>query len=159
MVIAIDVLATIAALCTAVIFGTDVLGAVVMRPTYAEVDDRTLVEVTGRSHKYGTARMPLPGIASVVGAAATVVVAFIAGNVAAGVLASIGLACLGLWLVLFNRISLPINKILIAAVDAGETPANARALQEKWDSIINVRAVLQGCALLAFCLTLAVGAQ
>jgi hypothetical protein len=112
-----------------------------------------------KSYKYGTARMPLPGIASVVGAAATVVVALIAGNVAAGVLASIGLACLGLWLVLFNRISLPINKILIAAVDAGETPANARALQEKWDSIINVRAVLQGFALLAFCLTLAVGAQ
>ena len=126
---------------------------------YAEVDDRTLVDVTGRSHKYGTARMPLPGIASVVGAAATAVVAFIAGNVAAGVFASIGLACLGVWLVLFNRISLPINKILIAAVDAGETPANASTLQAKWDSIINLRAILQGVALLAFCLTLAAGAQ
>lgn len=159
MAIAIDTLATIAALCTAVIFGTDVLGAVVMRPTYAEVDDRTLVEVTGRSHKYGTARMPLPGIASVVGAAATAVVAFVAGNLAAGVFASIGLACLGVWLLLFNRISLPINKILIAAVDTGEAPADVRALQEKWDSIINVRAILQGVALLAFCVTLAVGAQ
>ena len=159
MIIAIDILAIVAALCTAVIFGTDVLGAVVMRPTFAEVDDRTLVRVIGRSHKYGNTRMPLPGILSVVAAAATAVVGFIAGNVVAGVLAAIGLACLLVWLLLFNRISLPINNVLIAAAEADQVPENARALQEKWDSIINLRATLQGLALLSFCVTLAVAAH
>ncbi len=159
MIITIDILAIVAALCTAVIFGTDVLGAVVMRPTFAEVDDHTLVNVIGRSHKYGNARMPLPGILSVVAAAATAVVGFVAGSVAAGVLAAVGLACLLVWLVLFNRISLPINNVLIAAAEADQVPANARALQEKWDSIINLRAILQGLALLSFCVTLAVAAH
>lgn len=31
---------------------------------------------------------------------------------------------------------------------AGTTPPNARALQEKWDSVVNVRVALQGIALL-----------
>ena len=159
MIIAIDILAIVAALCTAVIFGTDVLGAVVMRPTFAEVDDRTLVRVIGRSHKYGNTRMPLPGILSVVAAAATAVVGFVAGSVAAGAFAAFGLACLLLWLLLFNRISLPINNVLIAAAEADQVPDNARALQEKWDSIINLRATLQGLALLSFCVTLAVAAH
>jgi len=77
----------------------------------------------------------------------------------AGVLAAIGLACLLVWLLLFNRISLPINNVLIAAAEADQVPENARALQEKWDSIINLRATLQGLALLSFCVTLAVAAH
>ncbi len=98
--------------------------------------------------------MPLPGIASVVASVLTGVLAFATGEVAAGVLASIAVVALVTWLVLFNRISLPINKVLIAAVDAGTTPENARVLQERWDSIITLRAVLQGLALTAICVAL-----
>jgi hypothetical protein len=158
MPIVIDTLATVAALCTAVIFGTDVLAAVVLRPTFAEIDDHALVQITGRSHRFGNSRLPLPGVLSVVAAAATAVAAFIAGSTAAGVLAVIGLLMLGVWLVLFNRISLPINKVLIAAADAGDTPANARELQDRWESIITLRAVLQGLALAAFCVAIATAA-
>jgi hypothetical protein len=159
MPIVIDVLATVAALCTAVIFGTDVLTAVVLRPALAEIDDHALVQITGRTHRFGDQRLPLPGILSVVAAAATAVAAFIGGSAAAGVFAAIGLALLGLWLLLFNRISLPINRVLIAASNAGETPANARELQDRWESIITVRAVLQGLALAAFCVAIALGAR
>lgn len=154
MIVLIQVLAIVAAVSIAVIFGTDVLGALVMRPTYAAVDDATMVRVTGISHRYGNARMPLPGIASVVASVLTGVLAFATGEVAAGVLASIAVVALVTWLVLFNRISLPINKVLIAAVDAGTTPENARVLQERWDSIITLRAVLQGLALTAICVAL-----
>jgi hypothetical protein len=41
------------------------------------------------------------------------------------------------------------------AAESGHVPPTARRLQERWDSIINLRAVLQGAALLGFCLTLA----
>jgi hypothetical protein len=149
------ILAIAAVLFTAVIFGTDVLGALVMRPTYAEIDDRGLVQVVGRAHRYGDQRMPIAGIGSVVAAAATTVVALIAGHIGAGIAAAAGLTLLLVWLVLFNRISLPINKVFIAAVERNEVPDDARALQVRWDSIITLRAVLQGLALLAFCISIA----
>jgi hypothetical protein len=150
----VDVLAIAAALATAVIFGTDTLGALVMRPTYAAVDDATMTRVVGLSHRFGNARMPLPGILSVVAGAAAALTAFLSGRPAAGAAAGIALLLLLVWLVLFNRISLPINKVFIEAAEAGRVPAGARRLQERWDSIINLRATLQGVALLGFCLTL-----
>jgi hypothetical protein len=155
MTVLVDVLATVAALATAVIFGTDMLGALVMRPTYAAVDDATMTRVVGVSHRYGNARMPLPGILSVVAGAATALTAFLTGHTAAGVAAAIALVLLLVWLVLFNRVSLPINKAFIEAAETGQVPARARQLQQRWDSIINLRAALQGVALLGFCLALA----
>jgi hypothetical protein len=156
MLLTIDVLAIVAALCTAVIFGTDVLGALVMRPAYAEIDDRSLVRILGLTHLYGDRRLPIPGALGVVAAAATTVLGFVLGHVAVGTPAGIGLVLLLIWLLLFNRISLPINKVFIAAVAADEVPPNARALQRRWDSIITLRAVLQGLALTAFCVVIAV---
>ena len=158
MTVLLDVLAIAAALATAVIFGTDTLGALVMRPTYAALDDATMTRVVGLGHRYGNARMPLPGILSVVAGAAAALTAFLTGHPAAGIPAAIALLLLLVWLVLFNRISLPINKTFIEAADAGQVPPGARQLQQRWDSIINLRAALQGLALLGFCLTLTLAA-
>ena len=58
------------------------------------------------------------------------------------------------WVVLYLRISAPINRTLTAAADAHETPSNARALQRDWDRIIVPRAVLQGLAVVALCVSL-----
>ena len=55
---------------------------------------------------------------------------------------------------LYLRISAPINRTLTAAADDHETPANARALQRDWDRIIVPRAVLQGLAVAALCVSL-----
>ncbi|GAA3238876.1 DUF1772 domain-containing protein [Dactylosporangium siamense] len=152
-------LAVVAAVCTAVIFGTDVLGAVVMRPAYAEIDDEAMVQIVGRSHRLGGQRLPVPGVVSVVAAALTTGSALVAGWLAAGLAAAVGLVLLLAWLVIFNRISLPINKVLIAASEAGETPADARSLQARWDSVITLRAVLQGTALVGFCLAIALAGR
>ena len=154
MTVLLDVLAIAAALGTAVIFGTDTVGALVMRPTYAALDDATLTRVVGLGHRYGNARMPVPGILGVVAGAGATLTAFLAGHPAAGAAAGIALLLLLVWLVLFNRISLPINKVFIEAADAGRVAPEARRLQDRWESIINLRAVLQGVALLGFCLTL-----
>jgi hypothetical protein len=58
------------------------------------------------------------------------------------------------WLVLYLRVSAPINRQLTAAAQAHDIPVNARALQANWDRVINVRATLQGLAVCALCVAL-----
>jgi hypothetical protein len=43
---------------------------------------------------------------------------------------------LALWVVLYLRISAPINRTLTAAADARQTPDKTRTLQHNWDRII-----------------------
>ena len=59
-----------------------------------------------------------------------------------------------MWLLLYLRVSAPINRRLIAGVDRPELPTNARALQRNWDKVITTRAALQGLAVAALCLAL-----
>jgi hypothetical protein len=58
------------------------------------------------------------------------------------------------WLVIYLRVSAPINRQLIAAVDRTDAAVDARALQADWDAVIILRAVLQGSALAALCAAL-----
>lgn len=154
MHIIVPITTIVAILGVAVIFGADVLAAVVLRPVYAGVDDRTLVQAVGRGHHFGDRRLPIAGILGVVFTALTAVLAF-AGQlwIAAG-LACAALLLLALWLVLFTRISKPINARLSSAALADEVPVDARELQGRWESIITLRAVMQGAAVLLLCLVL-----
>ena len=61
--------AVIAVLGSAVVYGTDVFCAMVLRPALAHVDDRTLVAVMGNVHRYGDRRMPVPGVLGIAAAA------------------------------------------------------------------------------------------
>jgi hypothetical protein len=54
--------ALIAVLGTALVYGTDVFCAIVLRPALALVDDHALVAVTGSVHRYGDRRMPVLGV-------------------------------------------------------------------------------------------------
>lgn len=53
------------------------------------------------------------------------------------------------------RIAKPINTVQTRAAMTGTIPADARALQDKWESILGYRVGLQGLALAALCTTLA----
>jgi hypothetical protein len=53
---------------TAVIYGTGVFAAVVLRPALAHVDDRTLTGATGYLHDYADRRLPAPGATGLAGA-------------------------------------------------------------------------------------------
>ena len=146
--------ALVAVLATAVVYGTDVFCALVLRPALARVDDRALVAVMGNVHLYGDRRMPVPGAISVVAAAAVVVLAGLGGRwVAAGASAT-AVGLLLIWLALYLRVSAPINRRLTTAATAGDVPPDARVLQSDWDRIITARALLQGLALVALCLAL-----
>lgn len=154
MQLLISATAIVAILGVAVIFGADVLAAVVLRPVYAGVDDRTLVRAVGRGHHFGDRRLPVAGILGVVFTAITSLLAFIGGSSAVGMLAATALLLLVVWLALFTRVSKPINARLSAAALADEVPPDARALQDRWESIITLRAVIQGVAMLLLCLVL-----
>jgi hypothetical protein len=146
----------VAILGTAVVFGTDVFCALVMRPALARVEGAALASVMGNVHRYGDRRMPVPGVLGLVGSAAAVVLGAVAGHPAAAVAAGSALIALAVWLVLYVRISAPINRVLTATADRGETPEDVRELQAAWDRVITLRATLQGVALVALALALIV---
>jgi hypothetical protein len=149
-----QVAALLAVLGVGLVWGTDAFCALVQRPALARVDDAALTTVMGAVHRFGDQRMPVPGVVGLVGSLAAAVLTAVAGHAAAASSAGVALVLLVVWLVLYTRVSAPINRVLTAAAERGETPADARALQAWWDRIIVLRASLQGVALLALGLTL-----
>jgi hypothetical protein len=151
-----QILAAVALLGGAVIYGTDVFCAIVLRPALAQVSDGALTSVMGRVHEYGDRRLPLPGVVGLVAAALAAITAGIAGHVVPAAAASVAVAAQVVWLVIYLRISAPVNRALTSAARAGQVPADARSLQARWDSVITARAFLQAAAAVALCVALAV---
>jgi len=60
----IEILAGLAILANAVIYGTDVFGAIVLRPAIAVVDDRTLTQLLGHVHRIADRRFAAIGMAA-----------------------------------------------------------------------------------------------
>jgi Domain of unknown function (DUF1772) len=145
-----------AVLATAVVYGTDVFCAIVLRPALALVDDRVLVAVMGSVHRYGDRRMPVPGVLGVVATATSAALATVAAHWVQAVAAGTALVLLLVWLGLYTRVSAPINRQLTAAADNNRALSNGLALQAKWDRIIGYRAILQGLAVAALCVALMV---
>jgi hypothetical protein len=141
--------AVIAVLGTGVVYGTDVFCAMVQRPALARVDDRALLSVMGNIHRYGDRRMPVPGVLGLLAAAASAGFAAASGHWMQAAAAGLAFGLLAVWLVVYLRVSAPINRQLIAAVGAPGAAVDARALQRKWDAVITVRAALQGMAVAA----------
>ena len=156
MIDAARIAALIAILSTGVVYGTDVFCALVQRPALARVDDRALTTVMGNVHRYGDRRMPIPGALGIIAAATCAAVAGMAGRWAEAIPAATAVGLLLLWLVLYRNVSAPINRQLAAAAEEGDIPANVRVLQRNWDGVITARAVLQGFAVAALCVTLLV---
>ena len=148
-------LAGTALMAGAIIYGTDVFCAIVQRPALARVDDGALTSVMGRVHEYGDRRLPVPGALSVIAAAAAAVTAALAGHAAAAAAAGAAVAALAVWLIIYLRVSAPVNHTLTAAAASGHIPPDARSLQRRWDSVITPRAILQAAALAALCAALA----
>ena len=94
MTVIIAITAAFAVLGLAVIFGADVVGLLVQRSVYADLDDRALVQVVGRGHYYADRRMPGVGIPATILTAVTAAAAFIWGTTLLGILSAAGLYAL-----------------------------------------------------------------
>jgi len=129
--------------------------AIVQRPAIAAVDDRTLTQVMGHIHRVADRRLAAFSIGGLVAAAVTTALAAATGHwvsTAGGALAALALTT---FVVIYTRISKPVNTALTAAAVADRVPDNARELQARWDSVINGRVVLQTLSLAALCVALA----
>jgi hypothetical protein len=151
----IEVLAGLAILANAVIYGTDVFGAIVQRPAIAAVDDRTLTQALGHIHRVADSRLKVVTISGVFGAVVTAAVAAATGHWVSAVASALATLALLTFIVIYNKISKPVNTALTAAAVADRVPNNARQLQARWDSVIDGRVALQTLALSALCVALA----
>jgi Domain of unknown function (DUF1772). len=151
----IEILAGLAILGNGVIYGTDVFGAIVLRPAIAAVDDRTFTKLMGHVHRIADRRLFAISVVGLIAAVATTAVAAASGHwvsTAAAALATLALISFAL---VYTRISKPVNQVLTAAALANQVPADARQLQARWDSVINLRVALQTLALTGLCIALA----
>jgi hypothetical protein len=64
-----------------------------------------------------------------------------------------------LWTVVFRSVAAPVNAELTRQARAGSLSTDARALQARWDSVIVVRVLLMGVAVLALAAALVRSAQ
>ena len=151
----IEILASLAILANAVIYGTDVFGAIVLRPAIAAVDDRTLTQLLGHIHRIADRRFPAIGAAGLIAAMATAALAGASGHWVSAAAAALATLALVIFLAIYNRVSKPVNTALTAAALADRVSGDARQLQARWDSVINARVALQTLALAALCVALA----
>jgi hypothetical protein len=100
--------------------------------------------------------MPVPGVLGVIAAATSVGAAAVTAHWAQAIVAGAALILLLVWIVLYARVSAPINRQLTMAADTGQVLPNGRALQANWDRVIDARAVLQGLAVTGLCLVLVI---
>ncbi|MFI1465059.1 hypothetical protein [Nocardia carnea] len=155
MAISIQVLAALAVVTNAVVYGADVVAALVTRSVNARLDDATMTLSAGWGHYFADSRMPPVGITGLLSALAAAVVAGFGGHPVPAAAAAVAVVALVVWLVLYARIAKPVNVAQKAAALSGVIPENARALQQRWDSIIFLRVGLQAIVLVALTVTIA----
>jgi hypothetical protein len=150
----IEILAGVAILANGVIYGTDVFGAIVVRPAIAAVDDRTLAQLLGHIHRIADRRLRNITVVGLITAIATTAVAAASGHWVSAVAGGLATVAVIIFIRVYNRVSKPVNAALSAAALANRVPRDARQLQARWDSVINARVALQTIALAALCVAL-----
>ena len=139
-------------LSTAVVCGTDVFFLTVGRPALKLASPSAGTEIMGFFHMFGDARMPIWGVSAIL--SNSLLAASISGERRWFYLASLSL--LIVFVVIYARLSKPINQIQTEAAKTGERLDNARDLQASWDRSLLIRVPLLVLSLLAQCLVLLV---
>jgi len=138
----IETLAGLAILANAVIYGSDVFGALVLCPAVAEVDDGSLTQVLGHIHGIADRRYPIFSIGGLTAAVGTTALSAAGGRWTSTVAGAFATLALVLFAVVYTRISKPVNMALTAAAVADRVPSSVRQLESRWDSVINARVAL-----------------
>jgi hypothetical protein len=136
-----------AIVATAVVFGTDVFFALVGKKAAAKSKDTSIADLMGNFHETADARMPVIGITAMV--TTLLQVAFAGLYNIHGKLALIALAALLLHLIIYFIVSKPVNNTMVEGVKFGRIVSNIRQLQERWDKVIDLRAILLLIAMIA----------
>jgi len=138
------VLRAAAILGVGVPYGTDAFFMLVGRRALERSAPSSLVDVMGHMHETADRRMPLVGV---LGMVATAAMAVAAGPGPARRLGGTALAAQAGFVALYAARSAPINRQLTAGAVQGEVLPDARALQQRWDSVLPARLALLTVAL------------
>ncbi len=101
----------------------------------------------GRLHEVADRRMPIFGVVGILGALGAL--ASLPSSRPYLPWALLAVAAQVLWIVIYRRVAAPVNAALTRHASAGSLPPDARALQARWESVIVVRMLLMGFAVLA----------
>lgn len=140
------VLLIIAILTTGVIYGTDIFHALVVRKATALSKDNSIIDLIGHTHLIADKRMPPIGITSVTCTTICIILNFTDAYTAS--LLAAALLMLLFHLYLYMTIAKPLNKKMSDAAVKNDVPNNIRALQNRWESVINYRAAFLTAAML-----------
>ena len=132
-------LVVLALLSGGVVYGIDVFFALVGRSALRRADAASLTQVLGHLHAVADVRMPLVGATALL---STGGLFFAAGGwpTLPGRLALLALAGLLTQLAAYLLVAQPVNKRQTDAALKNQTPTDARNLQNRWDSVIGLRA-------------------
>ena len=139
-------------LSTAVVFGTDMFFLTIGRSALRLASPSAGTEVMGFFHMFADARMPIWGVLAILSNLSLVVISRSAQRWF--YLAS--LLMLILFVLLYNLLSKPINRIQTEAAKTGKRLDNSQELQASWDRVLWIRVPLLVVSLLAQCLVLLV---
>jgi hypothetical protein len=137
-------------LTTAVVCGTDMFFLTVGRPALRLASPSAGTEVMGFVHIFGDARMPIWGGLAIL---SNFLLALCTRSGHRGFHFA-SLSMLILFVVIYNRLSKPINRLQTEAAKTGGRLDNARELQASWDRSVMVRTPLLVASLLVQCLAL-----
>ena len=139
-------------LSTAVVFGTDTFFLTIGRAALRMASPSAGTEIMGFFHMFADARMPIWGVLAILSNLLLVILS--RSEQRWFYLAS--LLMLILFVILYNLLSKPMNRIQTEAAKTGKTLDNARELQASWDRVLFIRVALLVVSLLAQCLVLLV---
>ena len=131
-------------LSTAVVCGTDMFFLTIGRPALRLASPSAGTEVMGFLHMFADARMPIWGISAIL---SNLLLVVFSRSGRWFYLAS--LLMLILFVIIYNRLSKPINRLQTEAARTGERLDNGRELQASWDRSVMIRVPLLVVSLLA----------
>jgi hypothetical protein len=149
-----EILLIIAVLSTGIVYGTDVFFALIVKKAVKKSDDSSIADLIGWIHLIADKRMPPIGIASLLSS-----VLFICLNGLTdtpGWLALTAVASLLGHLTIYLTFSKPINSDMSLAARDKIKLHNIRALQQKWDSVISIRAILLTIAMISLLISITI---
>jgi len=132
-------------LSTAVVFGTDMFFLTIGRPALKLASPSAGTEIMGFFHMFADPRMPIWGVSAIL--SNFLLVLFSRDGQRWFYLAS--LLMLILFVIIYNRLSKPINRLQTEAAKNGERLNNGRELQASWDRALIIRVPLLVVSLLA----------
>ena len=139
-------------LSTAVVCGTDMFFLTIGRPALRLASASAGTEIMGFFHMFADARMPIWGVSAIL--SNFLLVVFSRSEQRWFYFAS--LLMLILFVIVYDRLSKPINRLQTEAAKTGKSLNDGRELQASWDRSVMIRVPLLLVSLFAQCLVLLV---